>query len=317
MAIMIATAAVVTATGSNRWVPYVLQRWLDERRDTSSLTIPGPTGPVEIDDVDGSPSRATLDPTGRITEREIVGPAGPTGPRGLDGSQGPAGPRGVRGATGPTGPVGPVGPQGPIGVQGPAGPKGDTGTTGPAGPTGPQGLAGDVGPTGATGATGPQGPAGQDAELGPYGSFFDVESQINSTPDKPLSVLIRQTDPAATNGVEISSGSRIVVSETGVYNIQLSFQLTKTTSGEDTVYIWLRKNGEDVADSNTGFFIAGKNTKAVFALNFFIQLDAGDNAELMWLSDEATISILYMPESTSPPMPAIPSAVVTISKVGD
>lgn len=143
-----------------------------------------------------------------------------------------------------------------------------------------------------------------------------MATQTNTTPGDPISVLIRQTDAAATSGVTIDGGSRMVVASDGVYDIQFSFQITKTSNGNDTAYVWLRKNGTDVPDTNTGLYLAGKNDKAVFALNFFVQLNAGENAELMWLADDATISILYVPESTDPPMPSIPSAIVTVSKVG-
>jgi len=143
-----------------------------------------------------------------------------------------------------------------------------------------------------------------------------VVTQTNTTPGDPISVLLRQTDSSATSGVSISGNSRMVVTEDGVYNVQFSFQITKTSNGIGTAYVWLRKNGSDVPDTNTGLYLSGKNDKAVFALNFFVQLNAGENAELMWLADDATISILYVPESTDPPMPSIPSAIVTVSKVG-
>jgi hypothetical protein len=335
VAVLLGAAAITTAIGSNSWVPDVLQRWLDERSDTTPATVPGPIGPVDVEGE--STSRSALDPTGRLTEREIVGPAGPTGPqgprgeRGVRGPIGPVGPQGVIGATGEqglvgaqgpagaTGPVGPTGATGPQGAQGPTGPRGDTGptgATGPVGPTGPQGPAGPQGSAGATGATGPQGPAGADAQLGPYGSFFDVETQRNTTPGSALPIFIRQTDSSATNGVSIDSNSRMVVEADGVYNIQFSFQITKTSNGESTAYVWLRKNGSDVADSNTGLYLSGKNDKAIFALNYYIRLNDGEDAEIMWLSADSTISILYVPESTTPPMPSVPSAIVTISKVG-
>jgi hypothetical protein len=93
--------------------------------------------------------------------------------------------------------------------------------------------------------------------------------------------------------------------------------LTKTDSGDDTAYVWLRKNGNDVADTNTGLYLSGKNIKEVFALNYLVRLAAGDNVQLMWLSLDADVVLLYVPESTTPPMPSIPSTIVTISKIGD
>jgi len=47
-----------------------------------------------------------------------------------------------------------------------------------------------------------------------------------------------------------------------------------------------------------------------------VRMNAGDDAKIMWLAEDSTISILYVPESTAPPMPAIPSSIITISKIG-
>jgi len=80
---------------------------------------------------------------------------------------GPTGPSG--GPTGPTGPQGlaTTGPTGPVGSQGLRGATGPTGTPGVAGNTvGPTGPTGPPGDIAATGPTGPTGPPGMDLSTG-------------------------------------------------------------------------------------------------------------------------------------------------------
>jgi len=301
---LLATATVVTSLGSAEWMPSPVRSLFNPELVVGPAGDSGPEGPTGPQ---GEPDVGKTGATGAQGESGAVGATGPPGPPGSQGPFGDVGPAGSQGAAGPSG---------AIGATGPVGPTGPLGATGPRGATGPQGLAGDTGPVGAKGATGPQGPAGEDAELGPYGSFFDVEVQRNTAPSEPLPVFIRQTDTAATSEVTVDNDSQMVVASDGVYDIQFSFQITKTSNGDTTAYVWLRKNGADVPDTNTGLNLSGKTDTAIFSLNYFVQLNAGENAQLMWLSDDSTISLVYVPASTTPPMPAISSAIVTINKVG-
>ena len=201
-----------------------------------------------------------------------------------------------------------VGPPGPAGPTGPTGPAGAAGSTGPPGPPGP------VGPTGATGATGPTGPTGPAGGFGAYGNFVDLTSQTNTSPNSALPVLIRQT--LLSSGVTVADGSKITVAQSGVYNIAFSLQVTKTDAGVDTVFVWLRTDGTDVPDSNTGLRLSGGGDKQVAAWNFVVALPAGGNAQLMWSSADANALLLYEDDASTPLGPAIPSAIVTVNQVG-
>ena len=191
------------------------------------------------------------------------------------------------------------------------GPTGPTGPTGPAGPAGPQGPGGATGPAGATGATGATGPAGG---FGAYGSFTDLATQTNTSVGNPLPILIR--NQVSSSGVTIVDNSKITVSSSGTYNIAFSAQVTKTDAGTDTIYIWLRRNGSDVADSNTGLILTGNGARQVAAWNFFVSLSAGDNAQIMWGSTDANAQILYVNDAGTTIGPAIPSMIVTVNQVG-
>ena len=277
------------------------------------------------------------------------------GPPGAKGAQGPAGSQGAVGAEGPTGPQGPVGPpDGSTVLSGQGQPAADIGKTGdfyvdlqtwsmwgpksgdtwslgtaligPPGAQGPRGGSGPPGPVGATGSAGPQGPAGSQGPqgipgpqgvpggFGAYGSFADLGTQANTSPGSALPIYLRETN--LSSGVRIVDDTQITVDDSGIYNIAFSAQITKTDSGTDTVYLWLRVNGSDVPDSNTGVVLVGGGAKQVAAWNFFVSLEAGQNATLMWASLDANARILYEDDTATPYGPGIPSMIVTVNQVG-
>ena len=249
--------------------------------------------------------------TGPRGEAGASGPTGPAGPMGPGGPRGPAGAPGPSGSPGPSGEPGPTGSPGPSGAPGPSGPAGDPGPSGPAGPTGP---AGDPGPSGPAGPSGPTGPSGAPGGFGAYGSYLDLVTQTNTSVGNPLGMKLRTPD--ISNGVSIVDDTKITVAQTGVYNVAFSAQMTKTDGGTDVVYIWLRKNGLDVPDSNTGIVLVGSGAKQVAAWNFFAALNAGENVSLMWASADSAAQIVYESDAATPYGPGIPSLIVTVNQVG-
>jgi hypothetical protein len=116
--------------------------------------------------------------------------------------------------------------------------------------------------------------------------------------------------------VSIVDDTQITVDDSGIYNIAFSAQITKTDSGTDTVYLWLRVNGMDVPYSNTALVLIGGGAKQVAAWNFFVNLGAGQNATLVWASLDANARILYEDDTATPYGPGIPSMIVTVNQVG-
>ena len=209
------------------------------------------------------------------------------------------------------------------GIKGDTGEKGDTGLQGIKGDTGaqgPQGLIGNTGPAGApgsTGATGAQGPQGIQGIPGTisayYGNFYSDAVQTNPTPNAVNAMTFNGTPDA--NGVTIVDSSKIRVTNAGVYNLQFSAQLNKTDSGSDSIDIWLAKNGNNVAWSNTRTWLVGNDAKQVAAWNFVITLAAGDYVQLYWSSADGDVRLFAEPASTVPNRPGIPSVIATLTQV--
>ena len=182
--------------------------------------------------------------------------------------------------------------------------QGQVGPRGPAGSTGATGAVGPVGPRGPSGSTGPAG------GFGSYGAFYDTTTQTNLV-SAGNAFKLNITD--FNSGVEIVSNSKIKMSNKGKYDIQFSAQFEKTDAGTDTFEIWLRKNGLDVANTNTKFYLVGANAKSVAAWNFFVDAEANDYFEILWYSADSKVQITAIAAATRP---AIPSIILTVNQVG-
>jgi hypothetical protein len=238
------------------------------------------------------------------------GNQGYQGGLGFQGYQGIIGPQGFQGYQGNQGGLGFQGYQGIIGPQGFQGNQGYQGGLGFQGNQGRQGI---IGPQGFQGIFGPTGGGGA---LGFYGSFYDTTIQTALTSTTGYAFKLNTT--AESYGVLIENNgsgnpTHIKVFNQGVYNIQFSAQLDKSSGSTAHIEIWLRKNGTDIPDSATIVAIQGTNAETVPAWNFMLSLNANDYIELMWRTDDTNLLILYEPATSI--RPVIPSLIVTVQQV--
>jgi G:T-mismatch repair DNA endonuclease (very short patch repair protein) len=118
-----------------------------------------------------------------------------------------------------------------------------------------------------------------------------------------------------TNGVSIVAGSRITFAHAGVYNIQFSAQLESTSAGDNTVNIWFKKNGSNVARSNTLINVAKQaGDKVVAAWNYVDTANANDYIEIVWQAADTHMRLLA--DAATGNIPATPSVIVTATQVG-
>ena len=152
----------------------------------------------------------------------------------------------------------------------------------------------------------------------PYGAFQDSTDQTAANTTTAYTITFDTTD--YENGIYLSNSSRLNVRNYGIYNIQFSFQFKNTTNDTQDVDIWFRKNGSDVAKSNSRFGMqarksSGDPSHVIVAMNYFIEMNAGDYAQIMWRPSDIGVSIEAYGTSTTPTRPAIPSAIVTVAYV--
>jgi len=169
------------------------------------------------------------------------------------------------------------------------------------------------GPTGPSGAVGPSGAAGTDATQRYFLNAFDTTTQTN--PSAASGNAFKYNTTIDSRGVAVVSGSMIQVANSGVYNIQFSAQLEKSSANKEDVDIWLSKNGVGVPWSATTIVVEGSSDRQVAAWNFFLSMDSNEYAELYWHSDDLNVAAIAASGHAVPAHPDIPSIILTVNNV--
>ena len=157
-----------------------------------------------------------------------------------------------------------------------------------------------------------------EADSAPYGAFQDSTDQTAGSTTTAYSVTFDTTD--YSNGVYLSNSSRVNVRNYGIYNLQFSIQFKNTTNDTQDVDVWFSKNGTNIDKSNSRFGLpprksSGDPSHLIAALNFYVELQAGDYVELKWRTSDTGVSIEQYGTSTSPTRPTVPSAIFTAQYV--
>jgi hypothetical protein len=112
------------------------------------------------------------------------------------------------------------------------------------------------------------------------------------------------------------------VAQPGLYNLQFSIQIKNTTNSSADVDFWFRKNGTDIAKSNSRFGISARKSSGdpshvIVALNYFVSLAANDYMQIVWRTSDVAVTIETFAAGTSPTRPSIPSVIATMSFVSN
>ncbi len=149
----------------------------------------------------------------------------------------------------------------------------------------------------------------------PYGAFQDSTTQTISSTTTAYPMTFNTTD--YSEGVTLASGSRLTAQYSGLYNLQFSSQFTNSDSQIHDVDVWFRKNGTNIAASNSQFSIpnshGGIDGHLIASLNFFVALAKNDYVEIIWSATSTSISMQNIATQTSPTRPSTPSVIATLS----
>ena len=90
-----------------------------------------------------------------------------------------------------------------------------------------------------------------EADAAPYAQFSDYNDQAATTIGTENILGLDTTD--MSNNVYLSNGNRVNFRNGGKYAIQFSIQVVNSTNDVQSVDIWFKKNGINVAKSNSKF----------------------------------------------------------------
>lgn len=152
----------------------------------------------------------------------------------------------------------------------------------------------------------------------PHGSFYDTTDQTIASTTTVYFINLNST--AMSSGVRVVDSNKITVEQEGIYNLQFSVQLNNNNNAPQDADIWVRKNGLDIANSNSRFGMPARKSTgdpfhAIGSLNMFVEMNAGDHVQLAWCATSTDVSLAEYPAPTGPARPEIPSAIVTMTFV--
>lgn len=154
--------------------------------------------------------------------------------------------------------------------------------------------------------------------FGYYGAFSDYTTQTIASTTTAYAMTLNTTDE--TYGVSVVSGSRITFEKPGTYNIQWSGQFDSTSTGDEDVSVWMRRNGTDVVGSTGYVSIPSKHGSqsghALVGWNFVVTFVANEYVQFMWSSSSTLVAITTYGVGTAPTRPSTASLVFTVTQVG-
>ncbi len=152
-----------------------------------------------------------------------------------------------------------------------------------------------------------------------YGEFayanaagFDIPAQ-NTIYTMPLDTTL------SNSGVTIANTGDININVSGWYKIFMSLQSSMTTNTVGQFDFWLRKNGNDVANSKTQVDLL-KDQKTVTSMHWLVESDGNDYFQIVYASADADYADINFPTiaATTTPFvsPVAPALLVNVIPVG-
>ena len=151
-----------------------------------------------------------------------------------------------------------------------------------------------------------------------YGQFWSNVTQTVASPDTEYRFTFNNYD--ANSNVTLGTGasnSRIIINQTGIYNIQFSAQIDKAPVGSSTATstIWFKKNGTAVPDS-AGFLTIDNAIQTVLSWNLLANVaNVGDYYEIAYAANHTYVSFPTIAGNVTVGYPASPSIIVTVTPV--
>lgn len=148
-----------------------------------------------------------------------------------------------------------------------------------------------------------------------YGDFYDTTDQAITTANTAQLVTLNST--GVTRGTSRSNGSRVNVSYAGDYNIMFSVQFRNASADEQDAYLWLKKNGTNIADTAGRVTIPKKHGSedghSIAAWNVYATLAANDYVELYVQASSTDVTVETIAAAGS--VSRSPSVILTINRI--
>lgn len=144
-----------------------------------------------------------------------------------------------------------------------------------------------------------------------YGRFNKTDDQSAASSNTAYAILLTGTEIA--NGVTLGSpASRIIVAQSGYYELNASFQLSSSNASAKNFRTWVRKNGVDIANSARVVTNDINGGYLTFSTTRSVSLEANDYVELMFSVTDTAISLTSIPATAW--APGAPAVILSVTQ---
>lgn len=186
---------------------------------------------------------------------------------------------------------------------------------------GSEGTNGQVLTSGGVGAT-PYWTTPQGVPSGDFwrGQFYHNVTQSVPGANTATAVILSNSD-ISNNGISVVSDgvnlTRITVTNTGFYNINFTAFAENNGGSQQTLDIWLSKNGvlpaNNIPNTNRKIQMQSNSDNIIISSNYFVYLLAGDYVNLMWAATSVNVKLSH--DAATAIHPDVPSATLTINRI--
>lgn len=166
---------------------------------------------------------------------------------------------------------------------------------------------------------------GNSADALPYNSmvgraYISAYSAIDQTGSTSAATAAIIGTTSTSSGISVANNgsgnpTRITFAAAGTYAIMPSVQIANSGGSDYDVSFWFRKNGTDIAASTTVLTVpkASDGGAAFFQIVFYETVTAGQYVELMWLPENAAVTLDYIAAGSI--APAAPSVILCAERI--
>ena len=145
-----------------------------------------------------------------------------------------------------------------------------------------------------------------------YGTFSRTTDYSPAVIDTAYAIEFDST--RITNGVVIGTPpSRIIVPDSGLYDISVTLQYTSSSASAKEVYSWIRKNGTDIVRSSRIITLDINGGYSPVLISEIVSLDAGEYIEIMIAANSTAVALTAAAATAF--APGSPAANLVVAQV--
>jgi hypothetical protein len=151
-------------------------------------------------------------------------------------------------------------------------------------------------------------------------AYISAYSTIDQTGSTSVATAVLVGTTAFSSGISVANNgsgnpTRITFAAAGTYVIAPNIQFANSAGSDYNVNIWFRKNGTDIANSNTLVNVpkTADGGAQFFQIVFYETVTAGQYIEIMWLPLNTAVTLDYI--AAGAVAPATPSVVLASERI--